>query len=381
MSNLFSAIQFADALRLYDVQYHDGGTMQKEAIETYQTAIQVALKLRNEKIESGEETNRSLDGVVDVNEEIVLDYTARSIDGILCALFTSLGKVYFMANMFENAVEHYTKCIDIEPTYLDAVSSRGSSFIILGKYKEAATDFDFVIERDVKRRFLDTFTGLARVLQTKEEASPKGWGAMIQHLDSLIPLLEDQVDHIPQAEGRAMVASSLARLYHVMFLYHDSKTNDTSSAWHSLTKAYEYKMSSLPPWKAGFETQKVQATKQIFHKGFWPDVGSQSRVPIFIIGFVRSGSTLLERILDAHPQIAGTGENSVFNGQLDNIRNRIVQTSMVGDFMALKNEVQTLADEVLAEMHNRWNMVATAEERASNRLDPQRFVDKMLTNY
>jgi len=375
------AIQFAEALRLYDVRYHDGGSMQKEAIETYQSAIGLAMNRRNEKMEAGEETNRSLHGAVDVDDEILLEYSAKSIDGVLCGLYTSLGKVYFMANMFENAVKQYSHCLELAPVYLDALASRGSSLIILGKYKEAASDLVAVIERDEHLRFLDTFTGLARVLQTREEASPHGWDRMIEQLSSIVLHLEGQMDHIHHPEGRAMIASSLNRLYHVLFLYHDSKTKDTGAAWESLTKAYSYKMSTLPPWTKGFDLQKTEATKQIFHKGFWPDFGSKSVVPIFIIGFVRSGSTLLERILDAHPDIVGTGENSVFNGQLDEIRNQIVKVSMTGNAKKLGDEVERLADGVIDEIRDRWSMLASAEGRSTNDRQPKRFVDKMLTNY
>jgi hypothetical protein len=89
------------------------------------------------------------------------------------------------------------------------------------------------------------------------------------------------------------------------------KTKDTDEAWEHLTQSYKHKMSALPPWQEGFEKQKVQQTMQIFHGGFWPEgVGSDNEVPIFIVGFVRSGSTLLERVLDAHNEIVGTGKGS-----------------------------------------------------------------------
>jgi hypothetical protein len=45
----------------------------------------------------------------------------------------------------------------------------------LGRYEDAAQDFLTVIERDHKRRFQYVFTGLARVLQDKEDAVPGGW--------------------------------------------------------------------------------------------------------------------------------------------------------------------------------------------------------------
>eukprot|EP01033_Poteriospumella_lacustris_P018473 gene18473-13293_t len=42
--------------------------------------------------------------------------------------------------------------------------------------------------------------------------------------------------------------------------------------------------------------------------------------PIFVIGMMRSGSTLLETILDTHPLIWGMGEDSVFNSNLTALR-------------------------------------------------------------
>ena len=88
-NDIYRAANLADALRMYDVQYHDGGTYQNEAIETYQRAIGMAMEKRQTLIDQGEETSRSLTGTTNVNEETFLDYSARSVDGLLCALYVS----------------------------------------------------------------------------------------------------------------------------------------------------------------------------------------------------------------------------------------------------------------------------------------------------
>ena len=193
--------------------------------------------------------------------------------------------------------------------------------------------------------------------------------------------MESQLNYLKKGEGKEVFLTSLNRLYHVIFLYHDVKTKDTDLAFEALTKSYEYKMSAIPPWNSELERQKLTTTKEIFNKSFFPEgVGSQTRTPIFIIGFVRSGSTLLERVLDSHPQIVGTGENSVFNGQLDMIRNKIVQTSVI-DSSQLPIVIENLADGVVSEMQQRWKMMVNAENPTAAEEEPLRLADKMLTNY
>ena len=39
--------------------------------------------------------------------------------------------------------------------------------------------------------------------------------------------------------------------------------------------------------------------------------GAQSRRPIFIVGMARSGTTLVEQIVSAHPRVQGGGELAV----------------------------------------------------------------------
>ncbi len=48
-------------------------------------------------------------------------------------------------------------------------------------------------------------------------------------------------------------------------------------------------------------------------------VGSQSDVPVFILGMPRSGTSLMEQILSAHPDIFGAGELKILPSVLENI--------------------------------------------------------------
>jgi tetratricopeptide (TPR) repeat protein len=379
-SNVMKAIHLADALRQRDLTFHDGGSGQTEALQLYQTAIDYTLEKRLKLIEAGQATDVSPIGTP-VKNEFMLDYSNKSVDGLLCALYAAMGKQYFMANMFEKAVESHTRCLEIEPLYLDSVNSRGSTLIILGKYEDAAKDLQLVMEMDENRFFKDAFTGMAKVLSAKEEVG--SWEPMVAIIQELIPQLEQQYSSTSNDQANQHVAESLNRLYHVLFIYHDVKTKDTEAAWKALSQGYEYKMAVLPPFQTAFEKQKLMQIKQIFNKGFWPaGVGSSTEVPIFIIGFVRSGSTLLERVLDAHPLIVGTGEDSVFNGRLDHIRNSIVEASMVGDSQVLVDTVQSLADEVVDAMRQRWKVIESNTSFEDNaHANPERFADKMLTNY
>jgi hypothetical protein len=82
--------------------------------------------------------------------------------------------------------------------------------------------------------------------------------------------------------------------------------------------------------------------------------GHPSAAPIFIVGFPRSGSTLIEQILASHPEVQGLGETGVLP--------RLADEAPPGRF-------RDLAESYLAELRERgWDGAS-------------RFVDKTLENY
>lgn len=379
-----------------------------EAIRVYLRAVELMESRWREEVKNGVNTRaRGGDAEADVDadevgkeslhRELFLDYENKSTEGLLCAVYTSLGKVYFMSNMFQRAVESYEHCLAYDDTYLDALTYRGQANIILGRYAEAGRDYIRVLQLDTERIFVDAFTGLSKVLSAKEDVVEGGWDALIGVLDVELPRHTTAYEAAKAANneiGMKHFADSLKRMHHAMFQYHDVKTKDAPEAWAHLHKGNQYKMSTVAPFPQDFEKQRVQAVKQVFGKDFFPKgIGSKTRTPIFIIGFVRSGSTLLERILDAHPLIVGTGEDSVFNGRLDYIRNEIVAASQVGELSVLHNTVKKLADDVVEDMIQRWEIIDAnsrsvdtdtdedTETKTSEGRKPIRFADKMLTNY
>lgn len=384
-NDIYAAIALADAMRMYDIKFHEGGTYEQRAIQLFNEIIDMAVSRRNDMISKGQVTDVSTaPGIQSVSDEVAIDYPSKSIDGLLCGVYTSLGKLYFMANMFERAVESYDKCLRgtiQQPYYLDALNSRASSLLVLGKLEEASQDYLVVIQHDAHRLFIDAFTGMERVLEAKEDVVPGGWDTVLSTVESLIPNFEFQLN--VEAQAKRGIADALNRLHHFLFTYHDKKTKNYALAFKHLSEGYHHKLSVLPKWVAGSEKMRIEQTRMIFQRGFWStETGSQTITPIFIVGFVRSGSTLLERILDAHPMVAGTGENSVFNGRLGGIRDQIVKVINTGG--SIVDLTRRLADEVVDAMQQRYALIEANTERGADEAPiskPERLVDKMLINY
>ncbi len=98
----------------------------------------------------------------------------------------------------------------------------------------------------------------------------------------------------------------------------------------------------------------------------WPDPS-----PIFILGMPRSGTTLVERILDQHSAIETTGELQIIPRLADVAR---FEAGEPDRYAAL---LEGLSDEQLAEVGRRY-IVGTADYRKT---DAPRFVDKNNLNW
>jgi tetratricopeptide (TPR) repeat protein len=103
--------------------------------------------------------------------------------------------------------------------------------------------------------------------------------------------------------------------------------------------------------------------------------GDPSRMPIFIIGMPRSGTTLVEQIIASHPTVHGAGELKTFNDLTLAVR------GPDGDTLAFPDFVPSLDADALRQLGARYAALVKKLGENSGRADIARITDKMPSNY
>lgn len=101
-----------------------------------------------------------------------------------------------------------------------------------------------------------------------------------------------------------------------------------------------------------------------------PGAAIEGPVPIFIVGMPRSGTTLLDRLLDNHPEVVSTGERSDFPRQLRWVAN------LHGHDLVDAGLLKRLPDLDCAELGRRY-----LEQTQWRAADSPFYVDKLPPNY
>lgn len=108
-----------------------------------------------------------------------------------------------------------------------------------------------------------------------------------------------------------------ATLYYALFIHLDA-AGDTRGAWEAMARGAAIKRRGLP-WQPAREEERVAAIRALCQGAFLDPVApaaDAAHVPIFIVGQPRTGTTVLERILGNHSQVASAGELNDFHLQL-----------------------------------------------------------------
>lgn len=199
----------------------------------------------------------------------------------------------------EEAAPEYAKAYGLEPSLKESYSvQRATRLQGLGKLERAAEQFQAIIEEAPANGH--AYFGLVTSKQIGESDLPLvGQMEAVLQDRSLSP--SDRVD-LHYALGKAL--DDLGDYERAMGHY--DQANATILAGRHPSQHFNREMFS----------RRVDAQISCFTKEFVAEArkdGSKSDVPIFIVGMMRSGTTLADQILSSHPDVGAAGEQGYWS--------------------------------------------------------------------
>ncbi len=190
-----------------------------------------------------------------------------------------------------------------------------------GRHAEAVAPFalavagvpensDYRYNYAIALQFAGDLDAAERELRALVDACPghaKAWIALAQLAREPDPLWEERLRELfggsTDSETRLVLGHALARLAELRGAW------DASLAW--LDEAKAAKAREVAHDRAAAERLATAAVAAARYGGFAAASEGDQR-PLFIVGMPRSGTTLVERIVSSHPQVASLGELSDF---------------------------------------------------------------------
>jgi len=126
--------------------------------------------------------------------------------------------------------------------------------------------------------------------------------------DDLLARIEKRIERLADGEGQGEVERALTDLF-----FAAGKLCDDAGFYD---KAFDYyrranERAARDPERSGAALPAVESLERVFSTEFFTareGFGSSSELPVLVVGMPRSGTTLMEQMLAAHPMAFGAGE-------------------------------------------------------------------------
>ncbi len=214
----------------------------------------------------------------------------------LAAKHLDLGNRYQANRKIEEAAAEFRRAVTADPTWPQSHAALGSAQIDLGDFEEAIRCLEEAIR--LQPGYASAFHALGHLVRQGEYR-----------------FSDDQIQRVRELIGsNTAVDEDVCALQHTLgdILAADAQYDE---AFHAYAKAnaIEYRLRSGEGSTFDAETfeSQIEATMCAFDQEFLQSAstwGLQSELPVFVVGMLRSGTTLVEQILTAHPHIEGVGE-------------------------------------------------------------------------
>ena len=196
----------------------------------------------------------------------------------------------------KEAISHLAKALQVEPNFAEAHNNMGNALYLVGKLDEAEASY----ERALK--IMPAYAEAHRNLSTVKKYRPGD--AQIAEMHALL-------------ERDGMTDRHAMNLSFALAKAHDD-IGDFDQAFALLANGNRLRKAEL-----GYDISYAEAQFVRIKSAFSADLpplevpievaAPQRRLPIFVLGMPRSGTTLVEQILASHSEVHGAGELDLLN--------------------------------------------------------------------
>ena len=283
------------------------------------------------------------------------------------------------------AVAAYRDLLRLEPDDAEAWNALGLSLLQVGEEAEAKkaleqalnlkpNDAEILNELGAAHQFEGDLKAAARLYRASMDADPGFSRAYDNYVrsrrmkaDDLV--LADPVMKIAEDESRDDESRLIAR-FALGKIYDDCGDADRAFENYFIGNALKRR---LVHFDASAHSAWVDRVIEAYDKVFFAthaDQGAPSERPVFVVGMIRSGTSLVEQILASHSQVHGAGELLEITKLVTNLTATL---NSPAEYPQCTRQLNRNAIEIAAAAY--LDFLAERDQRAA------RVVDKMPTNF
>lgn len=226
------------------------------------------------------------------------------------------GRVLSELNRLDESLEAHKKAVNLDPRAVEPAAALGVVYLSRGDSEKARE----TLERAQLENPDDVRIFLALCQNGRFKPNDPRFKGLEKHLANP-SATSAQIVELNFMAGRA----------------HDD-LGDHDKAFHYYSRANALQAQNGKPILEEDQIALQARIKEIFTPEFIrarEGVGSQSNLPIFVLGMPRSGTTLSEQILSSHPQVRGAGEVLDLEIAIKTIANQLKITTPMPDLVTL----------------------------------------------
>ncbi len=237
----------------------------------------------------------------------------------------ALGDVFAAADAFEDAIAAYDRALECRPGFMAVRLNRAAALHKAGRHEDAIGGYQALL-RDFPES-ADAYAGLGVVqlalgdladalgsLRKATELNPKqgkAWVALAASPaaaisdDDLLALTALSEDAGAALDARIDAHFALGEIF--------DRQGDTDVAFAHFNAGNEGRKAQMMARDLAFDpaslVAEITAIIEAYPEGVTAGAGGNpDERPVFVVGMPRSGTTLVEQILAAHPSVSGAGE-------------------------------------------------------------------------